>query len=100
MKLQNLAIGSRFEYEGKVYVKTGPITATSDPGGQRVIPRSATLKPLDDSHTGKTSPEAIDKATVLNAFNAFYQTCSMCLDASSLPSLETARQRFLSAINK
>lgn len=40
-------MGARFEYEGNVYVKTGPMTASSEQGGQRIIPRYATLRPLD-----------------------------------------------------
>ncbi|WP_371322688.1 hypothetical protein VX159_09695 [Dechloromonas sp. ZY10] len=47
MRLQHLAIGARFEYEGQVYVKTGPLTASAEQGGQRMIPRYADLKPLD-----------------------------------------------------
>ncbi len=100
MKLQHLAIGSRFEYEGKVFVKTGPITATSDQGDQRVIPRSAILKAFEPASSNVTSPEKIDKATVLTAFNSFYQNCSKDLDASVQARLETARHQFLSAINK
>jgi len=30
MKFQMLALGARFEFEGKVYVKTGPLTALSE----------------------------------------------------------------------
>ncbi len=33
MKLQHLAIGDRFEYDGKIFGKTGPLTAASDEGG-------------------------------------------------------------------
>ena len=40
-------MGARFEYEGVVYVKTGPLTASSEEGGQRIIPRYAILKALD-----------------------------------------------------
>ena len=47
MKLQHLSMGARFEYEGVVYVKTGPLTASSEDGGQRIIPRYAILKALD-----------------------------------------------------
>ena len=100
MKLQHLAIGSRFEYEGKVFVKTGPITATSDQGEQRVIPRSAILKTLEHASPDVLPSEKIDKTAVLTAFNSFYQDCSKDLDASVQARLETARQQFLSAINK
>ena len=47
MKFQDLPVGARFEYQGKVFVKTGPITAASEAGGQQMIPRYADLRPLD-----------------------------------------------------
>lgn len=101
MKLQHLAVGARFEYEGKVFVKTGPITATSEEGGQRVIPRSAILKPLDLPTTPPPTAGRfgrLDKHSVLTAFDQFYQECSQLTDASVHPALEAARQRFLGAI--
>jgi len=36
MKLQEIPVGARFEYQGRVFVKTGPITATAEDGGQRM----------------------------------------------------------------
>ena len=47
MKLQDLPMGARFEYEGVVYFKTGPLTASSEAGGQRIIPRYAVLRSLE-----------------------------------------------------
>ena len=35
MRLQDLPVGARFEYQGKIFVKTGPITAASEAGGQQ-----------------------------------------------------------------
>ena len=97
MKLQHLAIGDRFEYNGKVFVKTGPLTASSDEGGQQIIPRYAVLKPLNPPpHEEKPGLRRnLDEKTVLAAFDDFYQACSTLLDDSAQPALIDARQRFL-----
>ena len=66
MKLQHLAIGARFEYEGVVYVKTGPLTAASEEGGQRIIPRYAILRPLDvPAAESSQAPASHARETVL-----------------------------------
>jgi len=97
MKLQQLAIGDRFEYDGRIFVKTGPLTASSDDGGQQMIPRYAVLKPLDlparEEKPGLR--RKLEEKTVLAALDDFYRTCSELLDESTLPALAAARQRFL-----
>lgn len=100
MKLHDFATGSRFEYDGQIFVKTGPLTAASENGCQRIIPRYAVLKPLD---TGTPASAAaargkLDKKTVLAAFDHFYQRCSPLVDSAALPELESARQRFIAAL--
>jgi hypothetical protein len=100
MKFQLLPIGARFEYEGKVYVKTGPVSASCEHGGQRMIPRYATLKPLDGS-TPQTKPEAerkLGEAEVLAAFDMFYRECERLLGEQSRPELSAARTRFIEAL--
>lgn len=70
MKFQLLPLGARFEYQGRVYVKTGPLTATGEDGGARVIPRHATLIPLDA--TPAPAPKAsrkLEEAAVMRAFD-------------------------------
>lgn len=102
MKFQQLPMGARFEYEGKVYTKTGPIQAAAESGGQRVIPRFAVLKPLD----AKLKDEAprrgrkLDEAAVLAAFEAFYGECVDLPgeDAERQAALAAARQRFLDSL--
>jgi len=97
MKLQHLAIGARFEYEGLVFVKTGPLTGSSEVGGQRIIPRHAVLRPLDLPATeGKGRLEA---PVVRKAFNAFFETCDRLVGETGHAELELARQRFLKAID-
>lgn len=97
MKLQHLAIGDRFEYEGKIFVKTGPLTASSDQGGQQIIPRYAVLKPLDqpqpESRAG--GRERLNKAAVLAAFDRFYRTSERLCDPAAQVELARARKEFL-----
>lgn len=100
MKFTQLPIGARFEFEGKVYVKTGPVAAASEQGGQRVIPRYAVLKPLDGAApAAKPAPgRKLDEAAVLAAFEAFYADCARHVDESARMDLAAARARFLAAL--
>jgi hypothetical protein len=71
MRIQQLPIGTRFEYNGQEYVKTGPMIGTSD-AGQRLIPKHAELRPLDDVETAQEKPsETLLRADVLEAFETF-----------------------------
>lgn len=102
MKFQHLPIGARFEYEGKVYVKTGPIAASSGQGGQRMIPRHAELVPLDGGvqATVPAVGRKLDEAAVLAAFEAFYAESARLLDEPARLSLAEARSRFLAALRR
>lgn len=71
MKFQLLPLGARFEFEAKVYVKTGPLTATDAEGGQRMIPRFAVLKALDaPAAVSQSAGRKLDEAAVMAAFDA------------------------------
>lgn len=108
MKFQMLPMGARFEYEGKVYLKTGPMTAASEEGGQRMIPRFAVLKPLDGAGTAPArGGRKLDESEVLAAFDGFYVECADLLfghepdvqRARDLrAALERARDRFQEAL--
>lgn len=102
MKLQHLAIGARFEYEGVVYVKTGPLTASSEQGGQRVIPRYATLRPLDQpaADRERVGNTALDRARVTAAFADFYATALAVADEGGRERLREAREDFLAALRR
>jgi hypothetical protein len=55
MKFAQLAIGLRFRYQDREYLKTSPLMAEpADEGAARLIPRSANVDPLD------TPPRAIE----------------------------------------
>lgn len=101
MKLQHLAIGARFEYEGLVFVKTGPLTASSELGGQRMIPRYATLKPLDvpAAEASKAPVRGrLEAVRVRTAFERFYESCERLVPESGRNELADARQQFFEAI--
>ncbi len=107
MKFQMLAIGARFEFEAKEYVKTGPLTASSD-GVQRMIPRFAVLKPLDAPvELARKTPRKLDEAAVLAAFETFFAESTRVLQTlpsepdqarTRLAELAAARERFLDQI--
>jgi len=99
MKLQHLPIGARFEFKGQIFVKTGPLTAASEEGGQQVIPRSAVLRPLEAPVAEvKGKGRQVDETKVLAAFEYVYRTCSELLNESSRPQLDDARAKFLQAL--
>ena len=100
MKLQHLPLGARFEYEGVVHVKTGPMTASSETGGQRVIPRYAMLKSLDEPAVASKAPikGRLEAVRVRTAFERFYETSERLVGESGRADLEQARQAFLEAI--
>lgn len=102
MKFQQFPLGARFEFEGKVYVKTGPISAASEQGGQRMIPRYAMLRPLDGPAPVAAPKPArnLNGTAVLTAFEAFYSECGRLLEGNvdNASKLEMARGRFLTAL--
>jgi len=98
MKLQDIPLGSRFEYDGKIFTKTGPLTASSEQGGQSMIPRYANLRPLDLPTQEEWQPgiqRRLEAAAVKKAFDEFYRSAAELLDESALPALAEARQRCL-----
>lgn len=97
MKISQLAKGARFEYEGEEYVKTGPLFATGK-GGPRLIPKYATLKPLDTPEAAGENTSLVSKRVVIGAFDAFFADCAAFVPADRRSLLEEGRARFLKAI--
>jgi hypothetical protein len=99
MKIHQLPMGARFEYEGQEYVKSGPMSGASA-SGQKLIPKYAVLKPLEklDAPPAPQS-ETVLRADVVKAFDAFHAQCKALLPVDRLMVLETARVEFLSALD-
>jgi hypothetical protein len=109
MKFQQLPLGARFQYEGKAYTKAGPMTATTEQGGQRIIPRFAVLQPLEgEAPVVAPAPKRKwDESVVLAAFEVFHGDCLRLLEETGVDEargrilserLESARQRFMAAL--
>ena len=101
MKLQHLAIGARFEYEGKTFVKTGPLTASSENGGQQIIPRYAVLKPVGtpENNAPQAKPAKSDHAAIRLAFENFYRTAERLTIPEAREELAQARAAFLARLD-
>lgn len=101
MKIHQLPDGARFEYEGKEYVKSGPMFGTGA-DGQRMIPRYAVLKPLDAvvPTTEKKGVSMLPRADVLRAFEAFYAECYTLVPVSERLALEAAKGRALKLLER
>ncbi|MDP3639233.1 MAG: hypothetical protein U0989_00160 [Azonexus sp.] len=101
MKLHQFAIGARFEYEGKIFTKTGPITASADHGGQQMIPRYANLKPFElpePTMAPGVAVRKLDPLRVRKSFDAFYETCLKHVPPTAHDELNAARQAFFSGL--
>ncbi len=105
MKFGQLPLGTRFDYEGVHYIKTGPLVAAPEDGGQqRFLGRYADVRVLVAA-----APTAAT-ATVdwPAAFDAFYAECLAAIDtvgardpnaaAQVRQQLEAARQRLLADV--
>jgi len=100
MKIHQLPLGARFEYEGAEYVKTGPLYG-SGPQGQRLIPRYAVLKVGGSSagQAGGGQGDGLARERVLAAFNDFYGQCRELTAKESWPELARARECFLKSLS-
>ena len=105
MKFGQLPIGTRFDYEGVHYLKTGPLVAAPEDGGQqRFLGRYADVRVLAATAPAPTSATG-DWPT---AFDAFYAECVAAIDALGAndpnaaarirQQLEAARQRLLADV--
>lgn len=114
MKFHDLAIGQRFELEGAVYVKTSPVLASREEGGERkFLARYVVVKPLDgaERRPAEKAGKLLPAETVLAAFNAYHIRCREALERleGEVPAdrlqeianiLEGERQGFLDAVLK
>lgn len=96
MRIHQLPIGARFEYQGQEYVKTGPMIGTGS-AGPRLLPKHAELRPLGDVDVPQAAEpnEKLPRTDVLRAFEAFYAQCSALVAENRRAALEAARACFL-----
>lgn len=100
MKIHQLPMGARFEYQGEEYMKTGPLFGTSA-AGQRLIPKYAVLKPLGnvDVPPAEAPSETVARADVVKALDTFYAQCMTLVPEDRRTALAAARDDFLKALD-
>lgn len=100
MKFHQIPVGTRFEFLGQVFTKTGPIAATSDQGGTRMIPRHAELHPIDGQAATpvRATGRKLEEGRVREAFEAFCQACRPLLADHAEPAFVAAKQAFLASL--
>ncbi len=84
MKFSQLLVGQRFEFEGLLYTKVGPVTAREERSGrQRMIPRSGEVSLLGVAPlTPPTAPATIlDTDRVRAAINRYHAAAEQALAA-------------------
>jgi hypothetical protein len=82
MKFDRLPIGSRFRYDGTLYVKTGPLQARPESGGgERMIPRWADLSAGEGEapDAGPARSPRPDPGAVRAAVDAYHRRCATLL---------------------
>jgi hypothetical protein len=102
VKFHEISIGQPFNFEGDVYVKTGPVMASRERDGSRRLMRRSSQVTLSDEETcaesveAATSTEVLTREQVLTAFEAFLGLCDRCLedmlDACDQRAVEEARR--------
>ena len=99
MKIHQLPMNARFEYEGQEYVKTGPQLA-SGKAGQRLIPKYAVLSVIGaEAPAAAKRAHAVEKAEVRKAFETFCACCSPLISADRQPEMQAACEAFLQSLD-
>jgi len=103
MKFGQLPIGVSFELDGCRYVKSSPILATAEGGGQRLIARFVVVRPLDGAAPAAPAaePQAIDPSRLRSLLEEHQRRCEALIEAAARGSdpvllhaeLRQARQR-------
>jgi hypothetical protein len=93
LKFTQVSLGQRFVYQGETLVKIGPLTATNERGGNtRLIPRSAVVSPLGETHQQPVAKSGLDPRlveTALARFDARWRVALTKVDATERKPLET-----------
>ncbi|MBZ0104811.1 MAG: hypothetical protein K8H84_04185 [Sulfuricella denitrificans] len=113
MKFMDLALGQKFELEGEIYVRTGPLVAShAENSKQRFMARYVSVTPLGESTSASPQPaNTLSSGKVNIAFENYHAQCLGALEQldAELPpdrlgalrkQIEQARQTFLDTLNR
>jgi hypothetical protein len=104
MKFNDLRPGELFEYAGKRYRKSGPLTASPiDGGGSAMIARSASVTLLSDREQTVTArPTQVSAEDAARAIEALYLLARQALDRledeAGTAELDTTRRNWLTRL--
>lgn len=94
MKIHLLPLGARFLFEGREYVKTGPMIGTG-PEGARFFPKYQLLQPLDQPPSPPAGAAAsLPRARVEQALTGLFAQIEALVPEAQRPALAAARERF------
>jgi hypothetical protein len=95
MRFIELPSGARFRFEGRLYTKTNTLTANDETGKSRLIPRSATVAPLDGVQilTEEEAPAPMHPEQIRAALDRYHACCVSLL--LKLPEMDQERLRQL-----
>jgi len=95
MKFSQLAIGQRFVWQGQTWVKSTPLQADPvEDGKRRLVPRSATVEPLEvesATDTPPARPSQIPLERLEQAMDAFGRELSDIVTGSGLDAEASAQ---------
>ena len=95
MKIHELPMGVRFAWQGRTYVKSGPLFADGE-DGRRMIPRHAVLQPLDPMPiTAPALPATIPAEQVCAGVEALLADCRAQLPTDHHAQVAAACDRLL-----
>ncbi|MEJ2344020.1 MAG: hypothetical protein P8076_05060 [Gammaproteobacteria bacterium] len=81
MKFHQLPVGSRFELDGRIYVKVTPLIAQHEADGrQQLVRRSASVRLAQGAAALRAQPRPLPPAEVRERLDAFYARCLQCID--------------------
>jgi len=112
MKFHQVPLGQRFEFEGKWYIKSRPLTATHEASGEtRIIRRSADVTLPGVGASAAPPPQVLETTAVRAAFEEFYARCVACLEtlrveqnteqlSAARARIEAARGEFLKTLSR
>ncbi len=93
MKFPHLKIGDRFQFQGRTYVKVGPLTAQDvENNQQRMIPRSVLVEPLGSApaERDEESLEPPTREALMRALAQCEQRCLVSVETAAAGAIRNA----------
>jgi hypothetical protein len=99
MRFPQLPIGQRFSYQGRIYRKSGPLTASEEgKGSSRLIMKSAQVTPLDSSEPLKETKQRYSRREVESLCGRFRSELHAAIKERADPQASLAVQDVLDLI--